>query len=158
MIPNGWVSNIFLLPKCQGGFCMILNLKDLNKFVQYTKFKMDHVDKVVSLLCTLDYMGSLDLTSAYGQVQLDPRYHRFFQFTWQGHFYCYVTLPQGFSDSPRMFVRITTPLMAYLRKKLIDILIYIDDTFLRAPSAGELCNNLSETLELFDKCGLQVNK
>ena len=50
MLPNGWVSNIFLVPKCQGGFRMILHLKELNKFVKYTKFKMDHVDKVISLL------------------------------------------------------------------------------------------------------------
>ena len=78
MLPNGWVSNIFLVPKCQGGFCMILNLKELNKFVKYTKFKMDHVDKVISLLRPLDFMGSLDLTAAYGQVQLDNRYKKNF--------------------------------------------------------------------------------
>ena len=30
-LPNGWLSNIFLVPKKQGGFQMILNLKPLNK-------------------------------------------------------------------------------------------------------------------------------
>ena len=158
MIPNGWVSNIFLVPKHQGGFQMILNLKELNKFVKYTKFKMDHVDKVVHLLRPHDFMGSLDLMVVYGQVHLDSRYQKFFQFTWRGVFYCYVTLPQGFSDSPRMFVQITSPLMAYLRDRLVDILIYIDDTFLRAPTAAELSLNLEKTLDLFDKCGLLVNK
>ena len=158
MIPNSWVSNIFLVPKCQGGFRMILNLKELNKFIQYTKFKMDHIDKVVNLLCLFDFMGSLNLISAYGQVNLDTKYQNFFQFTWRGVFYCYVTLPQGFSDSPRMFVRITLPLMAYLRDRLVDILIYIDDTFLRAPTSAELSMNLATTLDLFDKCGLLVNK
>ena len=102
-------------------------------------------------------MGSLDLTMAYGQVHLDNRYKKIFQFTWRGQFYCYVTLPQGFSDSPRMFVRITSPLMAYLRDRLIDILIYIDDTFLRAPTVVLLSHNLRVTLDLFGKCGLLVN-
>ena len=157
MLPNGWVSNIFLVPKRQGGFRMILNLKELNKFVKYTKFKMDHVDKVISLLRPSDFMGSLDLTSAYGQVHLDNRHKNFFQFTWCGQIYCYVTLPQGFSDSPRMFVRITSPVMAYLRDRLIDILIYKDDTFLRAPTANILSENLKVTLDLFGKCGLVVN-
>ena len=96
MLPNGWVSNIFLVPKRQGGFHMILNLKELNKFVKYTKFKMDHVDKVISLLRPSDFMGSLDLMAAYGQVHLDNRYKKIFQFTWCGQFYCYVTLPQKF--------------------------------------------------------------
>ena len=47
MIPDGWVSNIFLVPKKQGGFRMILNLKQLNRYVTYTKFKMDHIDRVL---------------------------------------------------------------------------------------------------------------
>ena len=158
MIPNGWVSNIFLVPKCQGGFLMILNLKELNKFIQYTMFKMDHIDKVVNLLHLFDFMGLLDLPSAYGQVHLDTRYQKFFQFTWRGVFYCYVTLPQGFSDSPRMFVRITSPLMAYLQDRLVDILIYIDNMFLHASNSAELSMNLAKTLDLFDKCGLLVNK
>ena len=75
----------------------------------------------------------------------------------EGAFYCYVTLPQGFSDAPHMFVRITQPLMAQLCAQLIDILIYIDDTFLRAPSDRELLHNLKVTQELFANCGLTVN-
>ena len=118
-IPDGWVSNIFLVPKRQGGFRMILNLKKLNEFMTYTKFKMDHVDKVISLLRQGDYMGSLDLCLAFGQIALDPRHEKYFQFTWKGKFYCYTTLPQGFSDSPRMFVRITNPLMAYVKNSPI---------------------------------------
>ena len=49
-IVDGWVSNVFLVPKKNGGFRMILNLKQLNKYVQYTKFKMDHVDHVIKML------------------------------------------------------------------------------------------------------------
>ena len=56
---------------------MILNLKELNTHVKYTKFKMDHIDKVVSLLRLHDVMASLDLISAYGQVHLDPHHQKF---------------------------------------------------------------------------------
>ena len=108
---------------------MILNLKHLNKHVAYTKFKMDHIDKVIQLIQEGDWMSSLDLTSAYGHLWIQEKYQKFFQFTWRGQYYCYITLPQGFSDSPRMFVRCTNPIMAFLRKQLIDIVIYIDDTF-----------------------------
>ena len=99
-IPDGWISNIFLVPKKQGGFRMILNLKELNKHVRYTKFKMDNIDKVIKLLQPLDWMTSLDLNSAFGHLKVRDTDIRYFQFTWHGVFYCYVTLPQGFSDSP----------------------------------------------------------
>ena len=132
-IPNGWVSNIFLVPKKQGGFRMILNLKHLNKYVTYTKFKMDHIDKVIQLIRPGDFFSSLDLVSAYQHFWIQEKYQRYFQFCWRDNYYCYVTMPQGFSDSPRMFVKCTAPIMAVLRQALIDIVIYIDDTFLRAP-------------------------
>ena len=99
-IPDGWVSNIFLMPKKTGGFRMILNLKQLNKFVKYTKFKMDHVDQVTKLLQPNFVMSSLDLIQAYGHLHIFRAHQKFFQYTWRGRFYCYITLPQVFGMPP----------------------------------------------------------
>ena len=136
---------------------MILNLKQLNEHVVYTKFKMDHIDRMVQLLQEGDFLGSLDLVSAYSHLGIQEGYQKYFQFTWRGKFYCYTTLPQGFADAPRMFVRCTTPVMAYLHKMLFDIVIYIDDTFLRVPTVFELKRNLQITQDVFAQCGLTVN-
>ena len=137
---------------------MILNLKELNKHVKYTKFKMDNIDKVIQLLQPSDWMTSLDLNSAFGLLKVRENDVRYFQFTWHGVLYCYVTLPQGFSDSPRIFTRCTSPIMSLLCQCLIDILIYINDTFLRAPSFEEMSANLELTRELFQNCGLSINE
>ena len=137
---------------------MILNLKDLNKPVKYTKFKIDNIDKVVQLLQLSDWMTSLDLNSAFGHLKVKDSDIFFFQFTWHGLFSCYVILPQGFSDSPRLFTRCTSPIMSLFPQCLINILIYIDDTFLRAPSFEEMSANLRITHELFQKCGLSINE
>ena len=39
--PDDFVSNVFLRPKKGGSYCMILNLKKFNDFVQYEHFKME---------------------------------------------------------------------------------------------------------------------
>ena len=157
-LPNGWISNVFLVPKKQGGFRMILNLKPLNKFIKYRRFKMDGIEKVVQMLCPHDKLLSLDLTNAYRHLYIAPEWHCLFMFTWRKQYYCYVTLPQGFSDSPHLFVRCTAPIMAQLRKSLVDILIYIDDTFIRASTKKQALDSLNYTRELFEKCGLTINK
>ena len=56
-LPNGWLSNVFLVPKKQSSFRMILNLKPLNKFIKYQKFKMDGIEKVVQMLRAHDKLG-----------------------------------------------------------------------------------------------------
>ena len=48
--------------------------------------------------------------------------------------------------------------MAQLRKALVDILIYIDDTFIRASTEKQALDSLNYTRELFEKCGLTINK
>ena len=137
---------------------MILNLKDLNKHIKYSQFKMDNIDKVIQLLQPSDWMMSLDLNSAFCDLKVKDSDVCYFQFTWHGVFYCYMTLPQGFSDSPRLFTRCTSPIMSLMRQQLIDILIYIDDTFLRAPSFEEMSASLKLTRELFQNCSLSVNE
>ena len=51
-------------------------------------------------------------------------------FSWCGEFYCYMYTPNGLSNCPYMFSKICKLLLAYLRKQLIDILIYIDNGFM----------------------------
>ena len=83
-IPSGWVSNVFLVPKRQGGFRMILNLKDLNQYVKYTKFKMDGIEKVVHMMHEGDFFASLDLRSAFGHLYIKKRVPKIFSIHLEG--------------------------------------------------------------------------
>ena len=71
------------------------------------------------------FLCSLDLASAFSGLFVDSRYHRYFQFKWKGEYYCFCTMPQGFTDSPQLFVRLTNPVMTLLHQQMVDILIYI---------------------------------
>ena len=157
-LPHGWVSNIFLVPKPNGRFRMILNLKKLNEYVVYTKFQLNQIQKVLDMVLPHDYLCSLDLVSAFSHLYVDKRYHRFFQFKWKGEYYCFCTMPQGFTDSPRLFVRLTSPVMALLHRHMVDILIYKDDTFLRAASSELLERNIKLTRDVLTKCGFVINE
>ena len=118
---------------------------------------MDGIERVIQMLRKDDMLLSLDLTSVYGHLYILPEFHSLFMFTWRKQYYCYITLPQGFSDLPRLFVRCTAPIMAQLRKALVDILIYINDTFIRASTRSQALASLKFTKEMFEKCGLTIN-
>ena len=155
---KGWMNNMFLVrKKCGKKFRGILDLKLFNENVKFVHFRLDQVSKALDMVRINDYFGSLDLIQAYQHVYVNESFQEYFVFSWNNVFYKWVTLSQGFQDSPRLFCRLTSALTAYLRRNLIDILIYIDDSFLRA-SFYEVCaRNIDFTRQFFEQCGFTVN-
>lgn len=64
-VPGLYLSNIFLVPKPNGTFRMILDLSALNNFVMKESFKMETLDLAVGLMSKGCFMTSIYLTEAY---------------------------------------------------------------------------------------------
>ena len=65
---NQFISPIFTKQKKDGEYRMILNLKELNKSVEYHHFKMDTFEIALNLVKPNCYMASIDLRHAYYSV------------------------------------------------------------------------------------------
>ena len=152
-----WISNVFLRPKKEGGFRMILNLKPLNQKLKYQKFKMNTIQDVMKMLSRNMVMALIVLTEAYFHLPIFHDHIPFLHFMWEEKMYEYCVLPNGLCSGPRIFTRITKEIMKFQRKKLIRILIYIDDTFLCAETIEELGENINITLDTFRNCGFTIN-
>ena len=55
--PGEYISTIFIRPKKDGGFRLILNLKNLNEHVEYQHFKMDTLQSAIRLMTPNCYMA-----------------------------------------------------------------------------------------------------
>lgn len=64
------VSPIFVRPKKNGTYRMILNLKGLNQSIAYRKFKMETLQAALNLVSQNCYFASVDLRDAYYTVPL----------------------------------------------------------------------------------------
>ena len=156
-IGRQWISNVFLRSKKDGGFRMILNLKPLNQKLKYEKFKMNTIKDVMKMLSRNMVMASIDLTEAYFHLPIFHDHISFLRYMWEEKMYEYCALPNGLCSGPWIFTRITKEIMKFLRKKLIRILIYIDDTFLCAETIEELQENINITLDTFRNCDFTIN-
>ena len=157
VLKNGWISNIFLRPKKDGSFRMILNLKPLNKFIKYEKFKMEGINEVIRMIQKDMKMISIDLKQAYFHVKISEKYQKYMTFSWKNQLYKFKVLPNGLASGPRLFVKLTKAISTNLRKNAVDILIYIDDTFLCAKDATLLERNKLKAIQVFENCGFTVN-
>ena len=48
--PNEFISPIFVVPKKNGEYRMILNLKELNQFIEYHHFKVETFESALKLV------------------------------------------------------------------------------------------------------------
>ena len=94
---------------------MILNLKELNKFVAYQHFKMDSLKCVTSLMTQGCYTASVDTRDAYYTVPVALEHQKYLKFTWRDKLYQYTCLTNGLASAPRIFTKLLKPVFKVLR-------------------------------------------
>ena len=154
----GFISNIFLVPKSEGKWRLILNLKALNQFVIHEHFKMEDIRCVEDLLNEGEFMCKLDLKDAYLSIPIHPSFRKFLKFNRQGKLYEYTALPFGLSAAPRVFTKLLKPILATLRERGIRLIAYLDDFLIVGKSKKETEQAFQETKVLMESLGFVINE
>ena len=154
-----YVSNVFLREKRdKGKYRMILNLKKLNKHVEYKHFKMDTLMSALSLVTPNCFFTSLDFTDAYYSVSVAKEDRKFLRFTVNGKLYEFTCVPNGLSTGPRLFTKLLKVPLAYLRKEYgITITGYLDDTLLIGDSEEQSIEAVKIAAELLQDLGFKIS-
>ena len=133
-----FVSTIFLRRKPNGSYRMILNLKNFNKYVDYCKFKMDTLIKILALVMPDVFMCSLDLSDTYLSVLISALFSRFLKFEWRGQLFKFIAMPFGLTEAPRKFTKLLKPPLSIIRHAGFTISAYLDD-FFQCEKTREFC-------------------
>ena len=154
----GFQSNILVVPKKDGGWRPIINLKPLNRsYITAPHFRMDTVKDVAALLRPGDWAISIDLKDAYFHVLVHKKFHHLLRFAWRGILYKFVVLPFGLCTAPFIFTKITKPLAAFLRAKGIRLIFYLDDILVIASSMEECLRLRDLALDTLQRAGFIIN-
>ena len=152
-----YINTIFTRPKKDGSHRMILNLKPLNEFILYKKFKMDTLQSVLKLMKRNCFMAAIDIADAYYTVKVDDSHQKYLKFYWQDQLYKLTALPMGYSASPRIFTKILKPLLAHLHRSGHTIVAYIDDIYIQGDTEAECRQAVQNTIRLLEQCGFLIN-
>ena len=151
-------SPLFVVPKSGGGWRPIIDLQQLNQYVDSPHFKMEGLHMLPSLLQQEAYMAKIDLKDAYLTVPVAKDSQPFLAFQGQeGVLFQFKVLPFGLCTAPFTFTKLTKPLVQFLRRVGIHILIYLDDMLLSAQSKQQLLEHLSTVIWLLASLGFVIN-
>lgn len=154
---DGFYSRLFLVPKKGGSMRPVIDLSSLNKFIVNEHFQMENLGCVKTLLLPGDFMTNIDLKDAYLSVPVHETSRKFLRFLWKGKSYQFKALPFGLCSAPRIFTKVLKPVAAFLRRKAIRVLIYLDDFLLLAATVEEAVKNTQLVVNLLQSRGFTIN-
>lgn len=93
------LSHIFIRPKPDGSYRLILNLSRLNEHIDKITFKMETLRTALQLIRKDCYFGKIDLKDAFYSVPINKQFRKYLKFEWQGKIYAFSCLPNGLSTA-----------------------------------------------------------
>ena len=152
-----YVSSIFLRPKKDGSYRLILNLRELNEYVVKRHFKMETLKSVLAFVTPDCFFGSLDIKDAYFSIPVSLDSQGWLAFYWDKKFFAFTVLPNGLGTAPRVYTKMLKPVFSSLRKMGFCNSTYIDDSLLKSEDKHSCSENILQTLELVDNLGFTVH-
>ncbi|KAK0404353.1 hypothetical protein QR680_017417 [Steinernema hermaphroditum] len=155
---NLWFSNVFLVPKKDGGNRPVINLRPLNKFIRARHFKMESISMLRSLLLPDDWLAKLDMKDAYFGVPIAASDRKWLCFKFNGSTYQFRALPFGLSSAPYVYSKVMRVVATHLRQLGLRLIVYLDDWLFLNESKKGLVQDLKVVRSVFAHLGLIINE
>ncbi|KAG1452532.1 hypothetical protein G6F56_007795 [Rhizopus delemar] len=149
---------MFVIPKKNGGYRPVFNLKKLNEFIHAPTFKMETIQDVSRMMTKNDWMTSIDLSDAFLHIPIHPSFRKYLRFHWKGQSYQFCTTPFGLSVVPWLFTKLTRPILEWARSQQIRISAYLDDWIITADSPKQSRLHTQVVLQKLEDLGWLINQ
>jgi hypothetical protein len=154
---SNYNSPIFCVPKKQGqGLQIVQDFRLLNQHSHIDKYSMKEISECIGDIgrANSSIFTTLDLTSGFWQMKLDPESQPLTAFTIpnRGQFH-WITSPMGLLGCPASFQR----LMEQVLRGLNHILIYIDDVLIHTDTHEKHLEALEQVLLRLHQHHLKIN-
>ncbi len=153
----GFYSHMFLVPKQNGQWRPVIDLKALNVCLEIPTFHMETLESIRAAMRQGDWTVSIDLSDAYFHVPIHKDFRRFLMFSHRDKVWQFRALPFGLATAPRVFTMVMEEVKCMAAKRGLTIHMYLDDWLIRAQSPVLLRSQCRWFLDLCARLGLQIN-
>ena len=126
-------NRLFLVPKPNKKWRPILDLSQLNVYLQPGTFKMEIPETIRVSLRKREWVTFLDFSDAYFHIPIHQRSRKYLRFFLNSKAYQFTALPSGLATAPLEFTKVVKKVKLMAQTRGISIHQYLDDWLLRAP-------------------------
>ena len=141
-----WASPVVLISKKDGSVRFCIDYRKLNLLTTKDVYPLPRIDDSLAALSGGKFFSTLDLTSGYHQIRMDPKSKDKTAFITGGGLYQYIVMPFGLTNSPATFQRFMDAVLAGYKWKFL--LVYMDDICVFSSTFDE---HIAELKLVFDR-------
>ena len=134
---------IIIVPKGDGGKCLVINYRALNKVTRKFTWPMPQVEDIFSKLNGATYFTTLDLRAGYHHIPLDKPSILKMAFNSPFGKYKYFKVPLGFTHAPAYFQELMTGIL----KDFNLVIAYLDDIIIFSKTPQEHLLHIRKVFE-----------
>ena len=138
---------------------LIFDMSVLNRSVNKKKLSMTGMSEIIPHIFENDFACSFDISKAYYHVPINPKYSKYFSFSFKNQNFSFKAMPFGLCTAPYLFTKLISPILEHLRKQYkIIIFSYLDDFLLLDKTESKLAEAIKITISTFEDLDFLINK
>jgi len=154
---SDFVSKSRLVPKRDGGFRLVVDLRHVNSHFPVASCKFETLGSLEHLVHPNDWFFSLDLKDGYYHLAVHPSHRKFLTTVINGTLYQFVGLPFGLQSAPLVFTKLMRVFVRALRARGLRVLPYLDDFLVVSGSERQAMTHRLAVQEVLTSLGLTRN-
>ena len=151
---SSWSAPIIVVPKGDGGKCLVIDYRALNKVTRKFTWPMPKVEDIFSKLKGATYFTTLDLHTGYHHIPLDKSSIPKTAFNFPFGKYEYIKVPFGLAQAPAYFQE----LMMGILKDFPFAIAYLDDIIIFSKTLQEHLSHICMVFEKLQTANLSMKK
>ena len=151
---SSWSAPIIVVPKGDGGKCLVTDYRVLNKVTRKFTWPMPKVEDIFSKLNGATYFTTLDLHAGYHHIPLDKSSIPKTAFNSPFRKYEYIKVPFGLAQAPAYFHELMTGIL----KDFPFAIAYLDDIIIFSKTPQEHLSHICMVFEKLRTANLSMKK
>ena len=151
---SSWSAPIIVVPKDDGGKCLVIDYRALNKVTRKFTWPMPKVEDIFSKLIRVTYFTTLDLQAGYHHIPLDKPSIPKLAFNSPFGKYEYVKVPFGLAQAPAYFQELMTGIL----KDFNFTIAYLDEIIIFSKTPQEHLSHIRKVFKKLKSAKLSMKK
>ena len=150
-----WSSPVFLVPKPNGKWRFVQDLRELNKVTVTDRHSLPRIPDILDKMAGAKVFSTFDCSKGFWTIPLDYASQQRTAFSTEHRSYCYMRMPMGAKNSSAAFQRIMHQTFAAMDWD--HFTVYVDDITIHTDTNEQMFTMLEQMLQLADKANLALH-